>query len=307
MEAEAENGQLTVDERYFVHNTSSPPVTQWSHRSFEIELPAGASITDTGAQRPNGLPTSVKLNPDGPKGHYSFDFPIQPDDGDKDTLFQISYSLPYNGQFAFKTQESLPADNVAVLLPQSMTLTAGAGANFTAVQADPGIQTFLMKNVAADKALAFTVAGTGSIPREAQSTAPANPQGNGGQAAGTATPGGGIGTPIDTPDPLTKYKWWILGGLALLLATAAGFLLRKPAVAGMPAAGAAGAVAIPPSPGFAPSATPAGKNNALLNALKEELFALESEKLSDTITAADYAEVKAALETVLKRALKRSS
>ena len=307
MEAETDNGQLRVDERYFVHNTSSPPVTQWSHRSFEIELPAGAVITDTGAQRPNGLPTSVKLDPDGPKGRYSFDFPIQPDDGDKDTLFQISYTLPYSGQFAFKAQESLPADNVAVLLPKSMTLTAGTGANFTAVQADPGIQTFLMKNVAADKALAFTIAGTGSIPREAQSTAPANPQGDGGQTAGTATPGGGIGTPIDTPDPLTKYKWWILGGLALLLATAAGFLLRKPAVAGMPASGAAGAVAIPSSPAFAPSATPVGKNNALLNALKEELFALESEKLSDTITAKDYAEVKAALETVLKRALKRNA
>ncbi len=307
MEAETDNGQLRVDERYFVHNTSSPPVTQWSHRSFEIQLPAGAAITDTGAQRPNGLPTSVKLDPDGPKGHYSFDFPIQPDDGDKDTLFQISYTVPYSGQFAFKTQESLPADNVAVLLPKSMTLTSGSGANFTPVQADPGIQTFLLKNVAADRALAFTVAGTGSIPREAQNTAPASPQGDNGQPGSAATPGGGIGTPIDTPDPLSKYKWWILGGLALLLATAAGFLLRKPAVAGMPAAGAPGAVALPPWPGSSPSATVGAKNNALLNALKEELFALESEKLSDTITANDYAEVKAALETVLKRALKRSS
>jgi hypothetical protein len=75
----------------------------------------------------------------------------------------------------------------------------------------------------------------------------------------------------------------------------------------MPAAGAAGTIAIPASPGLASSATHGAKNNALLNALKEELFALESEKLSDTITAKDYAEAKAALETVLKRALKRSS
>jgi hypothetical protein len=307
MEAEADNGQLRVDERYFVHNTSSPPVTQWSHRSFEIQLPPGAAITDTGAQRPNGLPTSVKLDPDGPKGRYSFDFPIQPDDGEKDTLFQISYTVPYSGKFAITTQESLPADNVAVLLPKSMTLTSGAGSSFTPVQADPGIQTFLLKNVAPGKALAFTIAGTGSIPREAQNTAPGSPQGEGSQAANGGTPGGGIGTPIDTPDPLSKYKWWILGGLALLLATAAGFLLRKPAVAAMPAAGAAGAIAIPASPGLASSAFHGGKNNALLNALKEELFALESEKLSDTITAKDYAEVKAALETVLKRALKRSS
>jgi hypothetical protein len=38
--------------------------------------------------------------------------------------------------------------------------------------------------------------------------------------------------------------------------------------------------------------------------LKEELFAIESEKLSGTITPAEYAEVKAGLEAVLKRALK---
>ena len=44
----------------------------------------------------------------------------------------------------------------------------------------------------------------------------------------------------------------------------------------------------------------------LLNVLKEELFAVESEKISGTITPAEYAEVKAALETVLRRALKKS-
>jgi hypothetical protein len=40
--------------------------------------------------------------------------------------------------------------------------------------------------------------------------------------------------------------------------------------------------------------------------LKEELFALESDKISGTIQPEEYAEVKAALETVLKRALKKS-
>ena len=89
----------------------------------------------------------------------------------------------------------------------------------------------------------FTVSGSGAIPRDAQGG-----QG-GGQAAGQAadqsagapaTPGGGIGTPIDTPDPLSKYKWWILGGLALLLAAAAAFLLRKPEGSGGRRAGNGG-------------------------------------------------------------------
>jgi hypothetical protein len=53
-------------------------------------------------------------------------------------------------------------------------------------------------------------------------------------------------------------------------------------------------------------ASPASKNTALLNVLKEELFALESEKISGTIAPEEYVQVKAALETVLKRALKKS-
>ncbi len=55
------------------------------------------------------------------------------------------------------------------------------------------------------------------------------------------------------------------------------------------------------------STTAAAKNAALLNALKEELFALESEKLNGTLSAEEYSEVKPALEVVLKRALKRNA
>jgi hypothetical protein len=319
LEAEADSGQLKITERYFVHNTSSPPVTQWSAHSFSIVLPADAQMDGVGAQRPNGLPTTVKMNPDGPKGHFSFNFPIQPDDGEKDTLFELSYHLPYSsGKYTFKSLLSLPADNLAVLLPKSMTFTPGAGASFNSVPEDPNVQTFLAKNVKPGNSIEFTIAGNGSIPREQQSASagqmpggadgnsPANDAstGNGGQ------PGGGIGTPINTPDPLSKYKWWILGGLALLLAAAAAFLLRKPP-AGAVAAEAAFAPVLPPagapasSAAYTPVSSHAGSNAALLNALKEELFALESEKISGTIAPEEYAQVKAALEIVLKRALNR--
>jgi hypothetical protein len=193
-----------------------------------------------------------------------------------------------------------------VLVPKSMTFNAGSGAGFTPVQQDPGIMTYIAKNVTPDRVIEFTVAGNGSIPREAQG-APAGqqPAGEGEAQADTgpnAKPGGGIGVPIDTPDPLTKYKWWILGALALLLATAAAFLLRKPA-------DAPGAIALPANPAKTSAAfVPATSKHAnLLNALKEELFLLESEKISGKLAPKEYAEVKAALEIVLKRALKRSS
>jgi hypothetical protein len=312
MEIETENGQLKVNERYFVHNTSSPPRTQYSPRGFEVVLPAEAVVDGTAARRPTGLPTATQLTPTSQKGHFTFDFPIQPDEGDKNTLFQIEYHIPYSsGKYTFHPQELLAADNVAVLLPKSITFAAGGGANFQSVPEDPGIQTFVLKNAAAGKAIEFTISGAGSMPREGQG-APAGQQSagmgapSGDSAGGDATaqnnkPGGGIGTPIGTDDPLTKYKWWILGALALVLVAGAAFFLRKPNdVIGVPNAGYTAGAGNPPAFG-----SPAVKNTALLNALKEELFAIESEKISGTLSAAEYAEIKAAVETVLKRALNR--
>ncbi|MFZ0747031.1 MAG: carboxypeptidase-like regulatory domain-containing protein [Terracidiphilus sp.] len=302
-EIETDNGQLRITERYFVHNTSMPPRTEWSPRTFEIVLPAEAVVAGVAAQRPTGLPTSVKLDPVGAKGHYAFNFPIQPDEGDKNTLFQVEYTVPYSdGKFTFHPQVTLPTQSIGVLLPKSMTFAAASGSTFQSVPEDPNVQTYVAKNAVPGKALEFTISGTGSMPRETQAD-------NGGQAAAAGPgnqPGGGIGVPINTPDPLSKYKWWILGGLAILMATAAAFLLRKPA--GAPGSTVVyepgGAVAVP---AYASPTSPAAKNTALLNALKEELFALESEKLSGTLSPAEYAESKTALEIVLKRALKRNS
>jgi Carboxypeptidase regulatory-like domain len=309
IEVESDNGQLHVDRRFFIHNTSSPPVTQWSPKSFSFQLPPDAKLGDVSAARPGGIPTSMRLDPGGPKGNYSINFPLQPDNGDKDTMIQVTYTLPYSsGKFAFKLTESMQADNVAVLMPKSMTLGSMTGATFNKVNADPGVDTYLAKSVSANKTLEFTVSGTGSIPREQQGQAATDSS----TATPGSTPGGGIGEPINTPDPLSKYKWWILGGLALLLAAAAAFLLRRPegALATAPASAAAGpGGAVYAAPGaftYAAPSTPAAKNAALLNVLKEELFALESDKVSGTVSATDYAETKAALETVLKRALKKS-
>lgn len=186
-----------------------------------------------------------------------------------------------------------------------MTFAAGSGSNFATINQDPNIQTFVAKNATPGKTLEFTVSGTGSMPREDQG-APASGQEAG--APGNGQPGGGIGEPINTPDPLSKYKWWILGGLAIVFAAAAALLLRKPAAApGVAVAGPGGAVAS--APVYAPHipSSPASKNGALLAALKEELFSLESDKLTGVVSPAEYAETKAALETVLKRALKKSS
>lgn len=303
---ESVNGQLRVVERYDIHNASTPPTTQWSKKSFEVILPTDAVLGDVSAQRPGAgsLPTSVKLDPDGPTGHYSFNFPIQPDEGGKGTLFQIQYELPYSdSKYTFHTVLTMPADTLWVVMPKSMSFSAGGGAKFDLSPQDPTVQTYLLRNAPAGKSIDYTISGTGSFPREDQGAQGGAAQGDGSAGVGNQ-PGGGIGQPINTPDPLSKYKWWILGGIGLLLAATAAFLLRRPATAGYaPATGAAPAA---PSASYAaPVALPTG-NAGLLHALKEELFALESEKIAGTLSASEYAEQKAALETVLKRALKKS-
>ena len=281
------NGQLRVVERYALHNSSMPPRTQWSERSFEIVLPESAVLEGASAQRPgvSSLPTTVKLDPDGPKGHYSINFPIQPDEGEKGTLFQIEYELPYSGKFTFHPQVTLPAKTVWAMMPKSMTFTPCAGSNFQSSPQDPGFLTYVARNAAPGQTLEFTVSGQGALPREDQS----GQQATGGQDAGAASgqPGGGMANPLGTPDPLSKYKWWIITALALLLVTAAAFLLRKPA----PLTGAAFENVA------AKAATiPAAKSLTLLDVIKEELFALETEKISGTISAKEYAELKAALD-----------
>lgn len=294
VQVETQNGQLSINERFFVHNTSNPPTTQWSKRSFEIVLPSDASVSETSAQRPGGLPTNLKLDPAGAKGHFAFNFPIQPDDGDKDTLFQVIYTLPYSsGNYTFRSVLTLPADSYAVLMPKSMTLTPGSGVDMKSVQADPGIQTWLLKKAQPGKEISFTLSGNGAIPHEDQSQGQQqDAMGQGATAGGR--PGGGIGTPNEQPDPLSKYKWWILGGLAIALAGGAAFLLRAPAGA-VPAAAGAGTAG--------GGSTPPASGGSLLAALKEELFKLESDKLSGAISAEEYEKSKAALEVVLKRAL----
>jgi len=316
-ECETQNGQLQVLERYLVHNTSSPPTTQYNPaHGFEVVLPPEAVIDGSQAKRPTGMFTSTPIKPAGAKNHYTFDFPIQPDEAEKDTEFQITYHVPYSsGSYTFKPEPLIRADNVAFLLPKSISFKGPA---FQSVPQDPNLQTLLARNVQPGQELTLTISGTGSLPREDQG------QPTGGNAAAQdqapTGPGGGIGQPINTPDPLSKYKWWILLVMFLGLSAAAGFLLRRPAgaVTASTASATPAPVQIPPTnpsrradapaQAAAPQVIPVfhGSHNAtLLAVLKEEMFALESEKLSGTITPSEYSEQKNALETVLKRALKK--
>jgi hypothetical protein len=110
-----------------------------------------------------------------------------------------------------------------------------------------------------------------------------------------------LGTPLDPEgnnDPWAKYKWWIIGGLGLALAAGAGFLLKD----GGAAAPRTEAIAVPVT---TVAAAPVTGEAALLAALKDELFTLETDRLQGRLTESEFVEQKAALEVVLRRALAR--
>jgi hypothetical protein len=291
------------------------------------------------ATGPGGMAVSATPVPEGNKGQYAFLFPVRPGE----TRFQIGYHLPYSGSLDLHARVSMPTDNVAIMLPKAMHLT---GAGFQPLPADanePGVNTFLATNATPGKSVDFTVSGTGSMPREAQGQpqgqpgqggmggampgADASAQGGtpdaGGQPDQSAAnrPGGGLGNPIETPDPLNKYKGWILSGLGLALVIAAAFMLRarpNPSSGQLPSAQvgpttqSAMPAALTPTPAAAMRHTPtaaatngAGQRSSLLAALKDELFSLETERLEGKLSEAQYAELKSAFEVVLRRALSR--
>jgi hypothetical protein len=313
--AEAAGGMLRVQERYLVRNNSLPPKAQFSGNTFEFVIPAGALLDGASATRPGGMATNTRPVPLGQKQHYTINIPIQPNQGEKETLFEVQYHLSYNGKYTFAPQPQMPADNLVIYVPKGMNFSASSGSSFQPAQEDPRVQTFVAKSIKPGQAVSFTLSGEGQMPREAQSGAIGQQSGGMGDSGATdagVRPGGGLGVPIDTPDPISKYKWWVLGLLSIALAAAAAFFLRKnDALAASTPASASNAEpvyrpasAAAPAVPIAAAITPATSNVALLNILKDELFAIESEKLSGVISAREYDEVKIGLEAVLKRALK---
>ena len=336
MLVEGASGSLRVQERYLIRNSSLPPVAQFSDKTFEIALPPDAELDGASVTRPGGIGTNTRLVPLGTKGHYTFNTPIQPDQAEKETMFEVQYHLPYKGKYTFQHGVPMQADNLVIYVPKGMTFAAGSGVDFGPTQEDPRVQTYIHKNVKPGQSVAFSVSGEGSMPRDQQAQqrpamGGAGMMGAGDQSAASGAPGGGIGQPINTPDPLSRYKWWILSILALLLVGGAIFMLRKqsPMLAGFPGGAksegfdadsftAAPVARVQTQPATPPSyassaqqaprmaSAPAGNANAnLLSNLKDELFAIETERLAGTLSEAEYAEAKAGLEAVLKRALKR--
>src|SRR5215471_6217225 len=319
---QADSGTLQGTRLFAVDNTSSPPKTQMNDHNFEFYLPPGAKLGSTQAKAPNGQPIAAEATPQAEKNRYAIQFPLRPGE----TQFQIEYTLPYNGSATLDPRPLYPAQHVVVVLPKTMQFKSASGAVFQSMQ-DPNSADTLVQvaqGTQAGQSLAFTVSGTGTISDTPSQTASgAASAGSRGQANDNR-PGGGLGAPIDAPDPLQKYRWQIIVSIAIVLALGAWVVMRRqPATAGAAdvpsvsestpapkrataAKAVTGAAATPATPA-ATSSSATNHSSVLLQVLKEELFQLEVERKQGKITAAEYEKTKAALDQTLERALKRQA
>ncbi|HKS72569.1 MAG TPA: hypothetical protein VJQ82_05185, partial [Terriglobales bacterium] len=313
MRFQADGNQIQGVRLFAVDNNSKPPRTQMNDQNFEFYLPEGAQIDTSLAKTAGGQPVNSPPVPQKDKNRFAFIFPLRPGE----TQFQVVFHLPYTGSLSVDPKPLYPAQHFVVMLPKSMQFSA-EGEGFQSMD-DPQQSSAVVQvasNTKLGQHLAFKVSGTGTLP-DGDSQGGGNGQVGGAQVSGPQDrPGGGLGPPIDAPDPLDKYRWYFLGGFAVILAGGAIYISGRSRTASV-ADGSDAEMELPESLAplkttgakvSVPTAAPAAsKANLLLEALKEELFQLELDHKRGSISQQEYEKAKSALDQTLERALKRET
>jgi hypothetical protein len=329
MRIQVEQGQLEVVRMFAVDNTSKPPRTQMNERNLEFYVPAGARIIGGQAVTAGGQPiNSAPVPEDEKKEKYSFIFPLRPGT----TQFQVAYQLPYTGSANLDPKSPYPMQHFVAILPNSMQFTPAASAAIFQSMKDPNqpdANVQVASNTTLGQNLAFKISGEGTLTERQEG---GGAQGESASADNSNRPGGGLGPPIDAPDPLQRYgwlnmewRWWILGGFAALLVVGGVFVASRQQAGARVAArprvsapidiiegeiGHEFAAVTAPAAARAETASAApsrSSSSMLLEGLKEELFQLEVDRKQGSISQQEYEKAKAALDLTLDRALKRKT
>jgi hypothetical protein len=327
MRIQAEQGQLEIMRAFAVQNNSKPPRTQMNERNLEFYVPEGAKMIQGSAMTANGNPLNTMPVPvDDKKTRYSFLFPLRPGT----TQFEIAYQIPYDGSANIDPKSVYPLQHFVAILPKGMKFAAASGANYQSMndpqQPDANVQ--VVSGTTVGQQLAFQISGEGTLQaRQENAGAP----GEGGSAQNDDRPGGGLGPPIEAPDALQNYRWWILGGMGLALVIGGVYIASRQQAANRAAARAIKAksrlrdsdlefeyedaepVSAAPTNGrrvdaeLREAARAQNPSSMFLEGLKEELFQLEVEHKQGQISQQEYEKAKAGLDATLQRALKREA
>ena len=297
---QARSNELQGIRLFAVDNKSKPPRTQMNDQNFEFYLPDGAQVDTAIAMTAGGQPLTTAPVPQKEKNRYAFIFPLRPGE----TQFQVVFHLPYRGEANIDPKELYGTQHFVVMLPKTMQFASTSGTSFASMndprQPDAVVQ--VASNTKAGQPLTFKISGTGILTdQEGNNQENGSPASGGTTAGRDSRPGGGLGPPIDAPDPLEKYRWYILGIFALVMVAGAVYITTRPRKASL---ANFSRIELPELP-RAVTSSAGGRSALLLEALKEELFELEVEHKQGHISQQEYEKAKAALDQTLERALKR--
>lgn len=275
---------LIGEEIFTVGNASNPPRTLMNDHTLEFYLPEGVNISESSVRTGNVPELKSPVIPQSEKNKYAFKFPIRPGE----TQFHVVYTLPYSGSLKVDPKIDLPVQTLAIAAPGAMKIVPVDKSLYQMTNNPqlPGVTFFVARGVTSKQQAGFEISGTGSMPTEQQASS-----GRGGQGTDSNRPGGGMAPPNEMPDPLHSGQWIFLGVLSLFLAAGAVFVFTSNQKA----------VASPGKSGKAQD-----RAGALMEAMKEEVFQLESDRLQGKISTEDYQTAKAALDKTLQRAVQRS-
>jgi hypothetical protein len=329
MRFQASQGQLQVERTFAVNNTSKPPRTQMNEHNLEFYVPDGATVTGGQAMTAGGQPVNSAPVPEGAnaKNRYAFLFPLRPGE----TRFNVVYTVPYTGSVNIDPKSVYPLEHFVAIAPKAMEFSAAPGATFQVAPfpGQPDANVEVASNMKVGQPMAFKLAGEGTLASPAED---GGEQAQGPPAQTENRPGGGLGPPIDAPDPLQKYRWYILGGFAGVLIVGGVYVASRQQAANRAALskgkGLAAldddedeasyqAVEVPAAREVRsevrsqsrpqPISPRSSSSSMLLEALKEEIFQLEVEHKQGAISQMEYESAKSALDQTLQRALKREA
>jgi hypothetical protein len=328
MRIQSQQGRIAVTREFGVQNTSNPPRTQMNEHNLEFNIPDGAQIIQESgtATTEGGNPLKSAPVPEGEKNRYSFIFPLRPGL----TRFEVSYEMPYSGSANFDPKSLYPLEHFVVMVPKAMQFTAASsstGFKLINYPNEPDASVQVASNTSLGENLAFKVSGEGMLETVQEGGASGGGEGEQSSAPGPAAsqsssrPGGGLGPPIDAPDPLQRYRWWILGGFAAVLLIGGFYVasrqqsaaraLKRQKMGLSPQAAMQEEDDYEPAsigpPGTSRGQTSTRSTSMLMEGIKEELFQLEVERKQGEISQAEYDKAKAALDQTLERALKREA
>ena len=303
MRFQAGGDELQGTRLFVVNNASNPPHTQMNGKNFEFFLPDGAQIDQGMAMTAGGTP--IKSTPVGgkEKNQYRFVFPLRPGE----TQFQVAFHLKYAGQLDIDPRELYGAQHFVVMVPATMQFTAAPGTTFQSM-ADPRQPDALVRvvsNTSAGQPLSFRISGTGTL-NEPGDDSLGTPHPIQDESAATGSSASDLDSskepnaPTGVSGSLKTYRWYLLSGLALLLA--AGTIYTKTRQRAMLDPDSNG----PRSAASASATAASSRSTVLLEELKNEMFRLEVEHKQGRISRPEYERARAALDLNLKRAIKRA-